>query len=153
MVRHLRPLLAPTLAAATLLLAPAAPATAGPDRVPAAPVGVTAGNGTSSIGLTWQQPAEGPRPDHFRVYEGSVVVARNTTTSATVGSLGYGTTHTYQVAAVTARGVESPLSAPVTRSVSVSGAPPLCEPPRGPVLRLGSIAVVVHVLAAGDPLG
>ncbi|HEU5108017.1 MAG TPA: hypothetical protein VFT95_05620, partial [Micromonosporaceae bacterium] len=105
---------------AVLLLSAPAP----PPPVPAAPVALTATNGASSISLTWAQPATGTRPVSFRVYEGTTVVARNTTTGVTVVDLAFGSTHTYRVTAVDARGRESAPSAPVTRSAMLSGVPP-----------------------------
>jgi chitodextrinase len=110
----------------------AAPASAAPPA-PAAPVGLQATNTNSSVSLTWDQPTSGPRPDHFRVYEGATVVARNTTTRVTVNGLGFLTTHTFRVAAVAANGTESALSAPITRGVYIPGMNP-CQPvPPAPV--------------------
>ncbi|MDP9819207.1 fibronectin type III domain-containing protein [Spirilliplanes yamanashiensis] len=132
MSRRLLPCL--LLAASLALVAPPASAAADPGRrAPAAPGTPTATNGFSSITLTWSQPAAGRRPHHFRVYEGDTVVARNTTTHVTVTGLGFGTTHTYRVAAVAHDGTESALSAPVTRHVWVSGMQPQCQPGPGPL--------------------
>jgi chitodextrinase len=108
------------------------PASAAPPA-PAAPVGLRATNTNSSVSLAWDQPTSGPRPDHFRVYEGSTVVARNTTTRVTVNGLGFLTTHTFRVTAVAANGTESALSDPITRGVYIPGMNP-CQPaPPAPV--------------------
>jgi fibronectin type 3 domain-containing protein len=88
---------------------------------PATPVNLNATNTATTITLTWAQPATGRRPTHFRVYEGNTVVARNTTTRASMRNLAFGSTHTYRVTAVDATGAESPPSAPVTRSAMVGG--------------------------------
>lgn len=88
---------------------------------PAAPTGLSATNGASTVSLTWRQPATGGRPVAFRVYEAGAVVARNTTTYATVTDLPFNSTHTYQVTAVDAAGRESVPSAPVTRRVLIGG--------------------------------
>ena len=111
--------------AAVALAAPAAGAHAAP--APTSPVQLAATNGSSSISLTWSQPSGGSRAVAFRVYEGGVVVARNTTTYASIRGLGFSSTHTYTVTAVDADGHESPPSAPVTRQVWVGGAAPQCR--------------------------
>ncbi len=129
----LRRLLLPALVAGAATLLAGTPAAAHHRPAPAAPTGVAATNGFSTVTLTWAQPAQGPRPEHFRVYEGDTVVARNTTTRVTVPGLGFGSTHTFRVAAVTAGGVESPLSAPVTHHVWVPGMQPVCQPGPGPL--------------------
>lgn len=110
------------LAVIALVAAGAAtPARAGADGGPAAPVRLSATNGSSSITLSWSQPETGSRPVSFRVHEGSTVVARNTTTWVTVSNLAVYSTHTYQVTAVDSAGRESPPSAPITRQVRVGG--------------------------------
>jgi chitinase len=82
--------------------------------------GVTA----SSISLSWG--ASSGTVTGYRVYEGTTVVATPSGTSATVGNLAAGSTHTYAVAAVNSAG-ESPRSATVTGTTSsgtgVPGAP------------------------------
>ncbi|WP_213454864.1 fibronectin type III domain-containing protein [Rhizomonospora bruguierae] len=115
----------------TLLTWAASPAAAG-GAEPATPTGLVATNGSSSVGLTWRQPATGSRPTSFRVYEAGAVVARNTTTNATIPDLAFNTTHTYQVTAVDALGRESAPSAPTTRRVFIGG-PFACgmTPPSG----------------------
>lgn len=100
--------------------ATAEPARAAP-AAPATPTDVVATNSASSISLDWSQPRTGSRPVGFRVYEGSTVVARNTTTRVTVPNLGFNGTHTYRVTAVDRAGRESAPSAPVTRRVFVGG--------------------------------
>jgi hypothetical protein len=103
--------------------APARP-TAGP---PPAPVDlVVTGHGESAT-LSWRQPP-GERASSFRVHEGATVIARNTTTSVLLTNLGFANTHTYTVTAVDAAGSESPPSAPITRTLGVSGVPPMCLP-------------------------
>ncbi len=140
-------------------LIPAAPATATPAlraaaESPAAPAGLTATTGNSSVSLAWHQPASGPRPDHFRVYEGDTVVARNTTTHATVTGLGFFTTHTFRVTAVAADGTESPPSGSIRLTVYIPGTPPHC-PPTPPVqlkvLDLTSSAVTLGWLQTDPP--
>jgi chitodextrinase len=114
------------------LPASAGPASAAPTRAvataPDAPTDLRASNGNSWVALAWTQPAAGPRPEHFRVYEGDTVVARNTTTRVTVDGLGFLTTHTFRVTAVAADGTESAASAPITRGVWVGGVNPACLP-------------------------
>ncbi|MFD0822416.1 fibronectin type III domain-containing protein, partial [Micromonospora zhanjiangensis] len=88
---------------------------------PATPVGLSATNNASSITLTWRQPPAGTRPASFRVYEGSTVVARNTTTHVTVPDLPFNSSHTYRVTAVDRAGRESAPSAPVTRRAFIGG--------------------------------
>jgi fibronectin type 3 domain-containing protein len=104
-------------------LALAAPAGIGNalDVGPATPVDLLATNTATSISLSWIQPAAGARPSHFRVYEGSTVVARNTTVHATIRNLVFGSSHTYTVTAVDRYGRESAPSAPVTRSAFIGG--------------------------------
>lgn len=137
----------------------AAPATAAPAwraaaESPAAPTGLTATNDNNSVSLAWHQPDSGPRPDHFRVYEGDTVVARNTTTHATVTGLGFFSTHTFRVTAVAADGTESPASESIRRSVYVPGMQPQC-PPTPPVqlkvLDLTSSAVTLSWLQTDPP--
>jgi chitodextrinase len=88
---------------------------------PATPVDLLPTNTATSISLSWVQPATGTRPSSFRVYEGSTVVGRNTTTHATIRNLVFGSSHTYTVTAVDRYGRESAPSAPVTRSAFVGG--------------------------------
>jgi hypothetical protein len=128
---RLLPIVIALIGCPQLVAAPADAAPA-PARVaaatPAAPIDLTATNGNSWVALTWTQPATGPRPDHFAVYDGDTVVARNTTTRVTVHGLGFLTTHTFRVTAVAADGTESPASAPITRGVWTGGANPACLP-------------------------
>jgi fibronectin type 3 domain-containing protein len=112
---------------AAVLAAGAVPAAAHADAGPATPVEVRSSNGPSSISLSWSEPATGSSAVAFRVYEGGVVVARNTTTHATVERLGFSSTHTFSVTAVDAAGRESAPSAPVTRKVWMGGAVPSCQ--------------------------
>jgi chitodextrinase len=103
-------------ALALAVLAPA-PATSGP----ATPADLNATNGATSITLTWTQPPAGARPVSFRVYEGSIVVGRNTTTHATLRNLVFMSRHTYTVTAVDGFGRESAPSAPISRQAIVGG--------------------------------
>jgi fibronectin type 3 domain-containing protein len=91
------------------------------DLGPAAPVDLLATNTATSISVSWVQPATGIRPSSFRVYEGSTVVARNTTTHATIRNLVFGGSHTYTVTAVDRYGRESTPSTPVTRTAFIGG--------------------------------
>jgi fibronectin type 3 domain-containing protein len=90
--------------------------------VPASPTNLTATNDSASITLTWNQPATAARPVSFRVYEGSAIVARNTTTHVVVKNLAFSSTHTYSVTAVGSDGRESTPSTPLTRRVLTGGA-------------------------------
>ncbi|MEY9962749.1 fibronectin type 3 domain-containing protein [Streptacidiphilus sp. MAP12-16] len=95
---------------------------------PAVPTGLTVGSVTSSsVPLSWSEPSGTDPAASYRVYEGSTVVATSTSTSATVGGLAAGSTHTYAVSAVDAAGVESARSAPVSATTSAGGptAPPV----------------------------
>lgn len=78
----------------------------------------------SSISLSWG--ASTGTVTGYRVFEGTTVVATPTGTTATIGSLAAGSTHTYTVAAFNSAG-ESPRSASVTGTTSsgqgVPGAP------------------------------
>ena len=100
----------------------------------AAPTGLVATNDSGSISLSWRQPRDGARAESFRVYEGSTVVARTTTTAALLDNLGFGSQHAYTVTAVDSRGRESAHTAPIHRTVWVGGAAPNCFPPQLPVL-------------------
>jgi fibronectin type 3 domain-containing protein len=110
------------IAALAAQLAIAGPAAAAPP----APDAVVATNTMNSVTLSWTAPV--PRPSYFRVYEGSAIVARNTTTRVTINGLGLGSTHTYRVTAVAADGTESAPSAPVTRWVWIYGMRQDCQP-------------------------
>jgi chitinase len=93
--------------------------------VPGAPGSPSVTNVTaSSISLSWG--ASSGTVTGYRVFEGSTVVATPTGTTATIGSLAAGSTHTYTVAAFNSAG-ESPRSASVTGTTSsgtgVPGAP------------------------------
>ncbi|HEY4457678.1 MAG TPA: fibronectin type III domain-containing protein [Pseudonocardiaceae bacterium] len=92
---------------------------------PATPTGLTeTTETTSSITLGWTEPSTSDPAVSYKVYEGSNVVATPTTTSATIGGLAAGSTHTYTVSAVDGSGNQSTQSAPVTASTSNSGAAP-----------------------------
>jgi chitinase len=69
----------------------------------------------SSISLSWG--AASGTISGYRVFEGNTVVASPTGTTATIGSLASGSTHTYTVAAFNSAG-ESPRSASVTGTTS-----------------------------------
>ncbi|HEU4421472.1 MAG TPA: fibronectin type III domain-containing protein [Pilimelia sp.] len=139
MARSFRLMLAVLISIVVGAAGAAPPAQAGPagtpSRVaaipppgPATPTELIATNTTSSITLSWTQPTWGYRPTHFRVYEGSTVVARNTTTRVTVQGLGFGSTHTFRITAVAANGLESMPSDPITRAVWIPGIDPNCRP-------------------------
>ncbi|HET8662639.1 MAG TPA: fibronectin type III domain-containing protein [Micromonosporaceae bacterium] len=79
------------------------------------------GTTSSSISLSWG--ASSGTVTGYRVYEGTTVRATVSGTSATIGSLGACTTHTYTVAAYNSNG-ESPKSGSVTGTTSgCSGVP------------------------------
>jgi hypothetical protein len=110
------------------VLAGAMPAAARPtDGPPPTPTDVVVSGHGESATLSWRQPP-GERASSFRVYEGGAVVARNTTTSVLVTNLGFASTHTYTVTAVEAAGRESQPTVPITRTLGVSGVPPMCLP-------------------------
>lgn len=119
----------------------AAPATPRSTVNPAlpAPTTLSATNDSGSIHLSWRQPRTGAQARSFRVYEGSTVVARHTTTNVLLRNLGFGTSHTYTVTAVDAQGRESAHSAPVTWSTWVGGQPPPCNPPMLAGFRTGEV--------------
>jgi hypothetical protein len=73
------------------------------------------GTTSSSISLSWG--ASSGTVTGYRVYEGSTVRATVSGTSATIGSLGSCTSHTYTVAAYNSNG-ESPKSSSVTGTTS-----------------------------------
>lgn len=91
------------------------------DTVPLTPVDLLATNTATTITLTWRQPTTGIRPVSFRVYEGTTIVDRNTTTRATIRNLQFGSSHTYAITAVDRYGRESARSAPVTRQAFQGG--------------------------------
>ncbi len=92
---------------------------------PATPQRLYPTNGATSITLSWTEPATGDRPAYFQVYEGGSVVARNTTTHATIANLVFDSAHTYTVTAVDAYGHESAASAPISRT-AIEGGPWAC---------------------------
>jgi chitodextrinase len=112
---------------AVAALTPGVPAAAGPGQAPPAPTGLVIRGYGGTAELSWRQPP-GPRATSFRVYEHGAVVARNTTTSVQLTNLGFANGHTYTVTAVDAAGRESAPSAPVSRTLGISGVPPLCAP-------------------------
>jgi hypothetical protein len=97
------------------------------DSPPSAPTDLVVIGSGGSATLSWRQPP-GERVGSFRVYEGAVVVARNTTTAVHLTNLGFANTHTYTVTAVDAEGRESSPSAPVSRTLGISGVAPQCHP-------------------------
>jgi hypothetical protein len=105
-------------------LTPGSPARA--DSVaPATPQRLALAAGTTSMSLSWEQPRTGPRARWFQVYEDGQVVARATTTSATV-AVAFNSTHTYTVAAVDDQGHESAPTAPVSGHAWAYGMNPEC---------------------------
>ena len=143
----------PAAAAAPAAAAPstAAPATVNPAL--AVPTQLVAGNDSRSIWLSWRQPRDGARAESFRVYEGSTVVARTTTTAAYLTNLGFGSQHTYTVTAVDSRGRESAHTAPIHRTVWVGGQPPNCFPPQLPVLAATEVTPSAIALSWSPVLG
>ncbi len=110
------------------------PAGAAPSG-PATPQRLYATNTATTITLSWTEPATGSRPAYFRVYEGADVVARNTTTHATIRNLVFDSTHTYTVTAVDGYGRESAASATISRTALIGG-PFACgvTPPGNPTI-------------------
>ncbi|WP_214413389.1 cellulose binding domain-containing protein [Sphaerisporangium fuscum] len=92
---------------------PGAPGTPGTPTV--------TGTSNSSISLSWS--ASSGTVTGYRVYEGSAAQATVTGTSATIGSLGTCTTHTYTVKAYNSAG-ESAASGSVTATTSGCTNPP-----------------------------
>jgi hypothetical protein len=124
--RRLRALATSTL---TLILIVGVVTTGSPAQagttVPATPDRLSVIAGTTTMNLSWQQPAAGPRARWFQVYEGGTVVARSTTTSAVV-AVAFNSTHTYTVTAVDSEGDESAPTAPVSAHAWASGVNPEC---------------------------
>ncbi|KAA2264236.1 beta-mannosidase [Solihabitans fulvus] len=86
---------------------------------PAVPSGLTVTGATnSSIDLSWTENNNADPAASYKVYEGGTVVATPTGTSASIGGLAAGSTHTYTVAAVDAAGAESAQSASATGTTS-----------------------------------
>ncbi|MFI7540411.1 fibronectin type III domain-containing protein [Actinoplanes sp. NPDC049599] len=108
-------------------LTPGSPARAD-SNAPATPQRLSLGAGTTSMSLSWEQPRTGPRAQGFQVYEDGQVVARATTTSATV-AVAFNSTHTYTVTAVDGQGHESAPTAPVSGHAWASGVNPECLSP------------------------
>ncbi|MBB2910111.1 hypothetical protein FHS43_001357 [Streptosporangium becharense] len=105
----------------------------GTPGVPGAP-NVT-GTTNSSISLSWG--ASSGTVTGYRVYEGGTQRAQVAGTSATIGSLGTCTTHTYTVKAYNAQG-ESAASAPVTATTTGCTNPdPVGKMPGAPYLYMG----------------
>jgi chitodextrinase len=89
---------------------------------PATPTGLAvSGTTSSSVNLSWSETNNSDPAVSYKVYEGSVVVATPTTTSATISGLAPGSSHSYTVSAVDSAGVESAPSAPVTATTSGGG--------------------------------
>jgi chitodextrinase len=82
---------------------------------PATPTGLAVtGTTSSSIGLGWTETNNADPAASYTVLEGGTVVGTSTGTSATIGGLTPGSTHTYTVAAVDAAGNASAPSTSVT---------------------------------------
>jgi fibronectin type 3 domain-containing protein len=91
---------------------------------PATPTALSvAGTTTSSISLSWTETNNADPAVSYTVLEGSTVVATSATTSATVGGLAAGSTHTYTVEAVDGSGNTSTPSGSVTGSTQTGGGP------------------------------
>lgn len=108
------------------------PATPGAPGAPGAPR--ITGTTNSSISLSWG--ASSGTVTGYRVYEGSTVRATVSGTSATIGSLGACTTHTFTVKAYNDHG-ESPASPPVTGTTSGCTNPQPGRMPGAPYLYMG----------------
>src|SRR5690348_14851299 len=120
-VARMRRVLVGTAVTVGLAVTGAGAAAAAPPG-PATPQRLYATNSATSITLSWTQPASGGRPAYFQVYEGATVVARDTTTSATVRNLVFRSTHTYTVTAVDRFGRESAPSVAISRTAIEGGA-------------------------------
>ncbi|WP_370373650.1 fibronectin type III domain-containing protein [Catenulispora sp. GP43] len=84
-------------------------------NTPATPANLAvSGTTSSSISLSWTETNNADPAASYQVLEGSTVVATSTGTSATVGGLTAGSTHTYTVEALDAAGNASAPSASVT---------------------------------------
>ncbi|MEZ0113408.1 fibronectin type 3 domain-containing protein [Catenulispora sp. EB89] len=92
------------------------PSSANTPATPANPA--VSGTTSSSISLSWTETNNADPAASYQVLEGSTVVATATGTSATVGGLTAGSTHTYTVEALDAAGNASAPSAPVTGTTS-----------------------------------
>jgi hypothetical protein len=93
---------------------------------PGAPLSPTVAQRTdTTLTLAWQPPAAGPPPVRYVVYDAGRPVAATGGTSATVRDLYHAASYAFQVAAVDARGNESP-------GAPVSGSTATCQttPPR-----------------------
>jgi hypothetical protein len=118
-----------------------------------APTDLTVMGGGETALISWRQPP-GARARAFRVYESGVEVTRNTTTSAQLTNLGFAQTRTYTVTAVDDLGRESPPSAPLVRSLGISGVPPTCSATGLSGLaasRVTASAVTLTWVGSGDP--
>jgi len=94
--------------------APVTATTQNQTTVPAVPTGVSVtGTTNSSVGLSWTENNNSDPAASYKVYEGGVVVATSTTTSATVSSLTACTSYTFAVTALDSAGNESGQSTPV----------------------------------------
>ncbi|MDW5322238.1 fibronectin type III domain-containing protein [Plantactinospora sp. KLBMP9567] len=139
-------------AAATAVPAGGTPATKAAGRL-AAPIDLAVSGGGESGMLSWRQPPAG-RARAFRVYEGGVEIARNTTTRAPLTNLGFARTRTYTVTAVDDQGRESAHSAPISRHLGISGMPPTCVPATLSDLAATAVsasAVTLSWTVDGDP--
>ncbi|HYN98029.1 MAG TPA: hypothetical protein VES42_29660, partial [Pilimelia sp.] len=146
---------AATLSMVTMLvLAGAGPAAArAAHHPPPAPTDLAVSGYGSSATLSWRQPPGAPVRS-FRVYEGTTVVTRSTTTWAGLSNLGFARTRSYTVTAVGPRGLESAHSAVLTRRLGVSGVPPECLPSGLSQLaatRVSPSAVTLTWVNVGDP--
>ncbi|WP_194916221.1 fibronectin type III domain-containing protein [Catenulispora rubra] len=88
-------------------------------NTPATPTKLAvSGTTSSSISLSWTETDNADPAASYQVLEGSTVVATSTGTSATVGGLTAGSTHTYTVEALDAAGNASAASASATGTTS-----------------------------------
>lgn len=92
---------------------------------PAAPSALTVTDRTdSTVRLAWTAPS--PRPARYAVYDGDTLVARTSSTTATIRRLYHASVHAFTVTALDTDGNESTHTAPVTASTD----PCQANPPR-----------------------
>ncbi|MEV6304134.1 hypothetical protein AB0M02_32345 [Actinoplanes sp. NPDC051861] len=152
MSRSLRRRGAVLIAAAVVVASAAPPAAAAPPG-PATPAGLWASTIGTGVSLAWEQPRVGSPATSFRVYEDDTVVARVSTTTASL-EVPFGSSHNYTVSAVDRRGRESARTAPVTGRSWLYGYNPECMPISAvPISITGTTATAISVSWARHPLG
>jgi chitodextrinase len=110
----------------------------GPAGTPAAPIPAAPERTDTTITLSWQPPAAGTPAARYAVYRSGRRVAATSGTSATVRGLYHAASYTFQIAALDARGGESP-------AVTVGASTLVCQanPPR-------PVAVTATALSASS---